>query len=452
MTVVRYVLLAAVVIFGAWRVWQRAHGRRSVTGPVLEKAKNRAAVGLSRRLLPEWSGRVGPVGLVAEREIRERVRSRVFRIGTFIVLLAIAAAVVIPVIHKNKHEPQKIGVVGVLSPQIRQTVLGEGTSVGTGVTLVDEPDLPSARAALASGQIEMVIVDAERLLVKKAVSPTDTSSGALLVRLVAASVALQHGLEATGASPADAARLAHPPPLPVSSLEPAAPKKSRGTEKTTAVYGLILVYVLLTQYGTWIMLGVVEEKSSRVVEVLLSAVRPGQLLIGKVAGIGAVALTQAALIVAVALGLAAAVGSNLVHGAAPTEVISILVWLLLGYAFYCWVYAAGGSLADRQEHVQTLAFPLQIPILFGYLASLTSLGSTTPSTFVHVLAFIPFTAPFAMNVLVADGAATWWQFVLSAGVTAAATVVLARVATTVYVRAVLRTGRRVKLKEVLRPA
>ena len=156
--------------------------------------------------------------------------------------------------------------------------------------------------------------------------------------------------------------LAHPAPLPITSLEPALHNQ---TARVTAIYGLILMFVLLSQYGTWILLGVVEEKSSRVVEVLLSTLRPAQLLTGKVIGIGAVAFAQGALLVAVALGLAEAVGSDLVHGTAPLEVGCVLVWLVLGYAFYCWVYAAAGSLAERQEHVQTLAFPLQIPILFG---------------------------------------------------------------------------------------
>ena len=209
--------------------------------------------------------------------------------------------------------------------------------------------------------------------------------------------------------------------------------------------------MLLTQYGTWLLMGVVEEKSSRVIEVLLSTLRPRQLLAGKVIGIGAVAMLQAALIVAVALGLAAAEGSTLVHGTAPLEVASSLLWVVLGYAFYCWVYAAGGSLADRQEQVQSLAFPLQLPILFGYIVSFTALGSGGASSLVKVLAYLPPTAPFAMPVLVGLGSATWWEFLISVALTLAAIVGVARLASTVYFRAILRTGGRVHLRE-LRPA
>jgi ABC-2 type transport system permease protein len=292
----------------------------------------------------------------------------------------------------------------------------------------------------------MVLVDARRIVIDRALEPSDTSTTALLVHAVSAMVSLQGGIEAAGIAPAQAARLAHPPPLAVQSLKP--PQHNQ-TTRSTAVYGLILTYILLTQYGTWLLMGVVEEKSSRVIEVLLSTLRAGQLLAGKVIGIGAVALFQAALIVAVALGLGGAVGSSLVHGTAPVEVVSSLLWLVLGYAFYCWVYAAGGSLADRQEQVQSLAFPLQLPILFGYIVSLTALGSGQPSLFVKVLAYLPPTAPFAMPVLVGLGDATWWEFALSVGLMLVGIAGVAWLAAAVYRRAILRTGGRVRLRELV---
>jgi ABC-2 type transport system permease protein len=161
-----------------------------------------------------------------------------------------------------------------------------------------------------------------------------------------------------------------------------------------------------------------------------------------------VALLQAALIVGVALGLGAVVGSDLIHGSAPLEVASALVWVVLGYAFYCWVYAAGGSLADRQEQVQSLAFPLQLPILFGYIVSFTALGSGEPSALVKVLAYLPPTAPFAMPVLVGLGSVTWWEFAVSVVLMLIATAAVAWLASAVYRRAILRTGGRVHLRQL----
>jgi len=140
--------------------------------------------------------------------------------------------------------------------------------------------------------------------------------------------------------------------LPVESIQPG--KKPRTTAEATALLGVILIFVVLTQYLTWTLMGVMEEKASRVVEVLLATVRPIQLLAGKVLGIGAVALAQAVALVVFALALAEAVGSGLVHGAAPMVVAATLVWLVLGYAFYSWVYAAAGSLARLRELLPTL--------------------------------------------------------------------------------------------------
>ncbi len=181
----------------------------------------------------------------------------------------------------------------------------------------------------------------------------------------------------------------------------------------TTIIGVILTFIMLSQYNTWILIGVMEEKSSRVIEVLLSALRPLQLLTGKVVGIGLVAFAQAALIVAVALGLSKAVGSSVIHGSAPLAVTSSLLWLVLGYAFYSWVYAAAGSMAERQDQVQSLAFPLSLPMIFGYVTALTGASSGSPNELVKVLAYIPPTAPFDMPVLVGSDAVTWWGFCIS---------------------------------------
>ena len=316
----------------------------------------------------------GDIGLVARREVRERVKGRTFRIGTLVILVAVAAAVTIPVLRKG-HNVQHVGVVGTLSAPLRATIVAAGPAVGTKVVLIPEASVAAAQRALVAGRVAIVLVGTQRILVDQGLQPSDTSTTALLVRVISSAVSLQAGLVKAGISPLHAVRLANPPPLPIHSLKPA---QHNQTARTTAIYGLILTYVLLTQFGTWLLMGVVEEKSSRVIEVLLSTLRAGQLLAGKVIGIGAVALLQAALIVGVALGLAAAVGSPLIHGTAAVEVASSLLWVVLGYAFYCWVYAAGGSLADRQEQVQTLAFPLQLPILFGYIVSITAIGSSEP--------------------------------------------------------------------------
>jgi ABC-2 type transport system permease protein len=106
-------------------------------------------------------------------------------------------------------------------------------------------------------------------------------------------------------------------------------------------------------------------------------------------------------------------------------------------------------MAERQDQVQSLAFPLSIPIIFGYIMALTAVSSGSVSSFFRVLAYLPPTAPFAMPVLVGLGAVTWWQFLASAAISVVCTIAMARLAAGVYRRAILRTGGRVKIREIL---
>jgi len=357
----------------------------------------------------------------------------------------VVAAVVVPTLTRSKAATERVGAVGVLSLAQREVVVGTAESLGVKATVVAEPSLARAKAELRSGHLGLVVVDGRQLIVNQAISSTDTSSGALVARSIAGALGLANGLSAAGLNGEQVRKIAHAAPVPLTSLQP--PKRS-STQRTTTLYGVILIYILLTQYGTWLLMGVVEEKSSRVIEVLLATLRPVQLLAGKVLGIGAAAFLQSALIVAVVLISGAASGSTLLHGSTPLSVVVILVWLVVAYGFYCWIWAAAGSLVERQSQVQSLAFPLQLPVIVGYIVSLIALGSGSASTLVKVLAYLPPTAPFAMPTLVALGAATWWQDVLSVVITLVAIIGVIRVSAFVYYRAILLTGGRVRLGQV----
>jgi len=387
----------------------------------------------------------GTTGLVAGREIRERVRGRVLRVVTLILFAVVAAAVVIPTLHTGTTTRQKVGVVSG-SPALDADLYKLANVVGLPVDVVHEPDLNAARASLSTGVVDMVVDGGASILVQNPISDTDSSTGTRYLRSVATVLGAQAAFARAGLTPEQAATVAEAAPLPVKSVNPG--KKARTTEEATALIGVILIFIVLTQYLTWTLMGVMEEKASRVVEVLLATVRPGQLLAGKLAGIGVVALLQALALVAFALVLAKVVGSSLVQGAAPLVVAATLVWLVLGYAFYSWVYAAAGSLAERQDQVQSLALPLSAPLIFGYIVSLIGVSSGHASLLVKVLAYLPPTAPFAMPTLVGFGEVSWWQFLLSVMVSLVSTVVVALAAACVYRTAVLRTGGRVRLREL----
>ena len=426
------VAAAALVIVGL-RVWRR-----------------RAQPNVSRRPQARSRSRLRPfsgtVALVTEREIRQRIRGRVFRAGTVLILAVVAAAIVIPTVNRGTSRPEQIGVVGTLPTTLRDAVATSARSVGTAVHVVQEPNVQAADNDLRAGHLAFVIVDRRRLVVNKAITSTDLSTTAQVVRAVARNLGVAEALQSANLSARQASELAGARALPVDSLQPGTANRPT---RSTSPLALIIVFLMLTQYCTWTLIGVMEEKSSRVVEVLLAAVRPIQLLSGKVLGIGIVALTQAALIVGIALGLAKVVGAHLPHGTTPLVLVSTLAWLVLGYAFYCWVYAAAGSMAERQDQIQSLALPLSLPIVFGYVMALATATSGTPSAFFNVLAYLPLTAPFAMPVLVGLRTVTWWEFAASAAVSIVSTVAVARLATNIYRRAILRTGRQVHLREVI---
>jgi ABC-2 type transport system permease protein len=395
-------------------------------------------------------GVLGDVGIIAGREIRERVKGRLFRVGTLIILVAVAAAIIIPKLHSSHSGPtvQKVAVVGSLAPDIRQVVAKTGSRDQDLVRFVSEPSLAAAKAGLRSGRVYVAIVDGNEVLLNEPASLSSSPADPTFVQDVADLLGVLNVYRSAGLTTAQATQVSGARPVPVHTLKAG----SKATTNTTSLFGIILLFVMLTQYNTWILIGVMQEKSSRVVEVLLATVRPIQLLGGKVLGIGLVALGQATVIVGFALILAAAVGSDLLHGSAPLVLICQLLWLVLGYAFYCWVYAAGGSTAERQDQVQTLAFPLSIPILVGYIFSLTVAGSGNADLLYKILAYLPPTAPFCMPVLVSLNLVTWWQFVASVLITIAATAGMAVFAARIYGRAVLRTGGRVRLRDLFQHA
>jgi ABC-2 type transport system permease protein len=393
--------------------------------------------------------RLGDVGEIAMREIKERLRGRIFRIGTLLILILVALAIIIPKLSSRGGgggpTVQTVGVLGGLSPAAKQVVEAAAATANDKVTFSPESSLAATKTALGKGKLDVAIIDGHEVLLYEPAALASSPADPTFVQNLAAYLGLLSAYRTARLTPAQAATVTRTAPVPVRTMK----SGSASAPKSPSVAGLVLLFVMLTQYCTWILIGVMQEKSSRVVEVLLATVRPIQLLGGKVLGIGLVALGQAALVVGFALVVGKAAGSDLLHGTAPLVLLCELLWLVLGYAFYCWLYAAAGSIAERQDQVQTLALPLSIPIILGYVFSLTVASSGHSDVFFKILAYVPFTAPFCMSVLVGLSQVTWWQFVGSVLITIAGTAGMAIFAARIYRRAVLHTGARVHLRELL---
>ena len=388
------------------------------------------------------------VVLVARREVRERLRSKVFRISTVIAAGVVAALIVLPTLNDSKAS-YDIGLVGHTDPVIRSAVGQIGPAIGATVHLTDVTDRTDARRQLRDGKLDIALVDGRSVIINNPLDPDRVNGRYRLVAAISEAARLQTALTDAGLTSDQAAAILRRPPLPVEAMGKPKPK---GEDQVTTLVGIIAIFAFFQTYGSWILVGVAEEKSSRIAEVLLAAVRPRQLVAGKVLGIGLVGTVQALAVALTAIVTSRIVGSNLLEGAKAFGAVGAVGWFVLGFAFYGMAYAAAGSLVSRQSDAQAAGFPLSIPLFVGYFAALSSLSTTEPSAFVRILAFLPPTAPLCMPVLINAGAVAVWQVALVVVVSIAAAVLVARVAGAVYSNSILRTGKRIKWMEALRAA
>lgn len=379
------------------------------------------------------------IWLIARREIRIRSKSKAFVITMAVLLVAVALAVVLPAVLSGPGAPTRIGVVG--GNHGTSILVDKAALVSRAKTVeVPEPSPAAVKAALRAGRIDAALLPSREILVKQV--PFGGESGAV------GALAQLGGLERLIQTvPSAATAVSHGIALPVRGLEPpSTPLSSR----LTGLAVVVIIWILISVYGQQIAQGVGEEKSSRVIEVLLSTVRPVQLLLGKVIGIGLLALAQAAAMVVVFIVAGFASGSSLVHGAELGVVIGGGVFMVLGYAFFCTAYAAAGSLVSRQSDVAATILPVQLPLIIAYALSYTVLYAPHANVFYHVLGFLPPTAPIAMTVLYAAGDVPLWQLIVSMVLCVAATVWMARIAVRIYTSSILKTGSRISFRQALR--
>jgi ABC-2 type transport system permease protein len=226
---------------------------------------------------------------------------------------------------------------------------------------------------------------------------------------------------------------------------------------------VVLIFMAIITYGTWVATSVAEEKGSRVMELMLNATTPLQMLAGKVIGNGAAGLTQYGVVIgAVLVGLVAqgplhrAVLGGPDSGAAVSGLTvpllaSFMVLFALGFLLYSLLYAALGSLVSRQEDVQSATSPLMMIVMVGYFMSVFAVQAIT-ETWVVILSFVPFFSPYLMLVRVAGGHVQPWEFGLAVVLMLVSIAVALFLAARIYSAGVLLYGQRVGLRQVLKMA
>jgi ABC-2 type transport system permease protein len=218
------------------------------------------------------------------------------------------------------------------------------------------------------------------------------------------------------------------------------------------VIGLLVagtLYVTMVIYGQLVAAGVIEEKSNRIVEILLATVRPWQLMLGKIIGIGLIALVQVVLVAGIALVVASATKLVSIPTLGVDVVISGIVWFVLGYLMYALLYAAVGSMVSRQEDVASVALPVTLMLVAGWILALTVAAPSPTLVGTTVLSFIPLFSPVIMPVRIAAGVAPFWQVAISVVLVIGTIALFTALAGRIYQNSVLRVGGRVKLSDAL---
>ncbi len=390
------------------------------------------------------------IRLVATREFRERGRSRPYLISSAITLIIILALVIVPAVLSSRGRTFTVGLLGSGNDAIVEAAkaLTADDEFPTTIETVTFTDREAAAAALDRGEVDGVLVDGAELLVTT-VGGFGGSDLQRLLQQAASTRRLQELIASSGAA-ADVVEILTSDALDVVPLRGESAEES--TRRGAIAYGgLILMYMAVLTYGTWMLTGVTEEKSNRVVEVLLATVKPWQLLAGKMIGIGLLGILQFVVTI-VAATIAIRITNVFDLPEIPVDLLgTMVVWFLLGYALYSVAYGAAGSLVSRAEDAQTAAFPMTMVAVAGFLVSFQALNAPT-STLAVVMSFIPPVAPFVLPVRVAFGAVPLWEHALAVAFTLAFLAVLVRLAGRVYAGALLHFGGKLKFAEAYRSA
>lgn len=385
--------------------------------------------------------------LVAYRDFMQRAKSRAFLASMLIIVLLVAGIGPLMAVQMRDAPAYDIGVVGDQPEGLEGALSEAATAFERGVDLAIYPDLTTGEQAIEDEDINVLIVDGRELVWNEEPSLQLAS----IVTAAVQGIDRQELILQLGLSAEEAASLLNPPPPDTRTLHD--PDPESGPKQIAAYAGTFILYISILMFGQFVMMGVMEEKSSRVVEVVLSRVRPHELLAGKVVGIGALGLLQL-----IILGGAALLTVNMFEiadvdlGALSLNVLLwIIFWYLLGYGFFSVVYASLGATVSRQEDAQSVAMLPVVLLLPGYFISLTALENPD-STLATVSSIVPPLSPLVMPIRASLTDVPFWQMTLSVFLIVAAIYLLIRLGGRIYKGSILKIGAKVRLRDAWRAA
>lgn len=427
------------------------------------------------------------IRLILGREYTNRVKARSFIITSVILLTIMFLAAFVPTIVQYISDrvsaPTQVvvangaGSIAGLSDTALAAYIGaelNGTTASSkpayGVSIQPLGSLDRLQRQVQQGNLDIVLAltrapnqDIRFTYDTDASSTSDTNLPtiqALAQQLSALDTAHRLGL-----TPTQTSSLFAPPQVTVQYAQGTRPVSEIIAGYVLAFAGAILIYIAIAVYGNVVAVGVAEEKSSRIMEILVNAATPFQLLAGKILGIGAACLTQMGSMVLVGIGAlllqiplqAALFGPStgeegFIHyltGVSIPFYLLFLVYFLLAFFLYATLYAGLGALVRRQEEVQSATTIPTLLILCGWL-SFYAVIYTPDTTLAHVLSYIPFWTPLMMMVRLARGTVVWWEVIVTIALMLMTILACTWLAARLYRYGVLLYGRRPGLRHLMK--
>ncbi len=379
------------------------------------------------------------VRLVSRREASTRILSRPFVIAQ-IVTVAIIFAIFGLGSTLGGDDPVRLGSTTELDPRLSATIESIAELDDQEVEFETFAGREAAEAALVAGDVDGVL-DGSTLLFEQI-----DNYVVAIVSPAFEQLALVNGLSDAGLSGEQIGQALSAGGIEIEELDADPDQEVR---ERVAFMSVILMFIAIQATGAYIMMAVFEEKSTKVVELVLASVRARDLLLGKIIGIGLLGVIQVAVLAIASIVAARIFGSDAVPALSFTLIGTAFVWFLLGYLLYGSVFAAASSLAPRQEDAQSTLSPIMVILMICYFASIFAAGEPT-GTAAKVMSWIPLSAPFAMPGRIAARAVDWWEIVGSMLVTGVGALAALWLAERIYVRSVIHTDRMLGWREAWR--
>jgi ABC-2 type transport system permease protein len=404
------------------------------------------------------------VWLIAKREYLERVRTKAFIISTILIPLLMGGGIIVSVVSQG-HAKSTSHIAVVSSDQQLATDLQAELENGKDSKMsveVISPPVASTRGTLdgelANKDLDgyLWITPATAANTRPTFAYTPRSTGDFVTKETISSalrtVLVRERLAHQGMVATDVAALMQPVEIDTTQ----AGKATDTTSSFIAIYVLFfLMYMVIMLYGMNVARSIIEEKTSRVFEVLLATIKPEEMMAGKMIGVGSVGLTQVfiwlftAIILTSTSLVASMAGGNVHVSLSATQIIYFVVFFVLGFMLYASIAAALGAMTNSEQELQQLNMFLVMPLAACFFA-LGIVISNPSSVLSTVLSLIPFMTPLIMYLRISLAMPPVWQIALSIGLMLITIYIVLWIASRIYRVGILMYGKKPNLPEILR--